>query len=168
MDFAVEIWGSLKFFIDYMRGKPETRTPHGKKPGFAQAFGVEGAMPLYDQATSSGYVRRNSTMSNFGAGNMAGVGAGVRSYDYAESGMGVGAGPEGRNYNYSLANGGNQGGRDGSLEQYGENVRLTTFPPRNGTAAPYGNGNSPVSSGRDSEDTADVTYPQPSQTKKPY
>lgn len=156
-----------------MRGKPETHTPKGKKPGFAQAFGVEGATPLYNQATSSGYIRRGSTVSNFGEGNMAGIGAGVRSYDYAESGMGVGSGPEGRNYNYSLANGGNNGGRDGSLEQYGENVRLTTFPPRNGSATPSGNRNgngftSPESSGRTSDDTADVLYPQPSQTKKPY
>jgi len=49
-DFAMEIFGSLKFFIDYARGKPNTRGQlriadheHGKVPAtFGEAFGIEG------------------------------------------------------------------------------------------------------------------------------
>ncbi|KAK7053302.1 hypothetical protein VNI00_003928 [Paramarasmius palmivorus] len=40
-DFAMEIWGSLKFFVDYYRGVP-TAHGHGHlgRPNFAGAFGV--------------------------------------------------------------------------------------------------------------------------------
>ncbi|KIK56471.1 hypothetical protein GYMLUDRAFT_47008 [Collybiopsis luxurians FD-317 M1] len=40
-DFALEIWGSLKFFIDYRRGVSGTHSHHpSTKPNFAQAFGL--------------------------------------------------------------------------------------------------------------------------------
>ncbi|KAI6141602.1 DUF300-domain-containing protein [Pisolithus tinctorius] len=52
-DFAVEIVGSLKFFVDYIRGKPSTHSGrradaefvnnHNKRMDFGQAFGVEGS-----------------------------------------------------------------------------------------------------------------------------
>jgi hypothetical protein len=48
-DFAIEIFGSLKFFIDYARGKPHTHAPRvtpgpdGRKVDFGEAFRVEGA-----------------------------------------------------------------------------------------------------------------------------
>jgi len=53
MDFLVEIFGSLKFFADYARGKPSThsgRRPdaeivnnYNKRMDFGQAFGVDGS-----------------------------------------------------------------------------------------------------------------------------
>jgi hypothetical protein len=48
-DFIVEILGSLKFFVDYARGKPGAHAPRtqpgpdGRKVDFGEAFGVEGA-----------------------------------------------------------------------------------------------------------------------------
>jgi hypothetical protein len=48
-DFVVEILGSLKFFIDYARGKPNTHSTRiakgsdGRKLDFGEAFGVEGS-----------------------------------------------------------------------------------------------------------------------------
>lgn len=52
-DFGVEILGSLKFFVDYVRGKPSTHSGrrvdaefvnnHNKRMDFGQAFGVEGS-----------------------------------------------------------------------------------------------------------------------------
>ncbi|CAL1702876.1 unnamed protein product [Somion occarium] len=52
-DFAIEIYGSLKFFVDYFRGKPHAHGPRlteidneGKtytKMNFGEAFGVEGS-----------------------------------------------------------------------------------------------------------------------------
>ncbi|OCH86292.1 DUF300-domain-containing protein [Obba rivulosa] len=51
-DFAVEIAGSVKFFIDYFKGKPYTHGPRVKevgadgkerpRPNFGEAFGVDG------------------------------------------------------------------------------------------------------------------------------
>ncbi|EMD36088.1 hypothetical protein CERSUDRAFT_115994 [Gelatoporia subvermispora B] len=51
-DFAVEIAGSVKFFVDYFTGKPYAHGPRVKeagadgkvraRPGFGEAFGVEG------------------------------------------------------------------------------------------------------------------------------
>jgi hypothetical protein len=49
-DFAIEIFGSFKFFFDYARGKPNTHGPRipvntaqgPRKMNFAEAFGVEG------------------------------------------------------------------------------------------------------------------------------
>jgi hypothetical protein len=47
-DFVVEIWGSLKFFVDYAQHKPNTHSVRvatgadGRKYNFAEAFGVEG------------------------------------------------------------------------------------------------------------------------------
>lgn len=42
-DFAREIWSSLSFFFDYIRGKPETHSHGGNKEqaSFASAFGLE-------------------------------------------------------------------------------------------------------------------------------
>ncbi|KAG9099097.1 hypothetical protein FRC06_005657 [Ceratobasidium sp. 370] len=40
-DFAIEIWGSLRFFWDSALGKPHTRGPHHKDSmDFGEAFGV--------------------------------------------------------------------------------------------------------------------------------
>lgn len=42
-DFAQEIYGSLRFFVDYMRGKPYARTPRENGQAnmdFGEAFGV--------------------------------------------------------------------------------------------------------------------------------
>lgn len=53
MDFLVEIFGSLKFFVDYARGKPATHSGrradaaivnnYNKRMDFGQAFGVDGS-----------------------------------------------------------------------------------------------------------------------------
>ncbi|KAF8797823.1 DUF300-domain-containing protein [Phlegmacium glaucopus] len=42
-DFALEIFGSLRFFFDYMRGKPSThgQPREGGKKDFGEAFGVK-------------------------------------------------------------------------------------------------------------------------------
>ncbi|KAL4064689.1 organic solute transporter Ostalpha-domain-containing protein [Scleroderma yunnanense] len=55
-DFAVEIFGSLKFFVAYIRGKPSTRSgrsadtefgnTRGKRKNFGEAFGVEGSTDM--------------------------------------------------------------------------------------------------------------------------
>lgn len=50
-DFAIEMWSSLKFFIDYLRGKPGTHTPKGKKTDFVQAFGTTGKNNIADSST---------------------------------------------------------------------------------------------------------------------
>ncbi|KAI0031306.1 DUF300-domain-containing protein [Vararia minispora EC-137] len=64
-DFALEIFGSLRFFVDYARGKPNTHgvptapdfTYGAPKVTFGQAFGVEGYMPPRSgyKVTGSGY-----------------------------------------------------------------------------------------------------------------
>ncbi|KAL5513921.1 hypothetical protein ACEPAG_2682 [Sanghuangporus baumii] len=158
-DFAAEIWESLKFFIDYMRGKPETRTPKKGKPNLAEAFGIEGterfslsrqrlptSMP---DASGYGYGYTPSASEIQMMGNKAGVGVGPRGvartrYGYPEPGAGIAGSPD-----PSLQ----WQGRDASLDQSGENVRLTTFAPRNGVAGVYD---------RESDETiADgVSYPQ--------
>jgi len=46
-DFALEIWQSLKFFVDYMRGVPETHGQLATKPDFAQAFGISSGRANY-------------------------------------------------------------------------------------------------------------------------
>jgi hypothetical protein len=50
-DFFTEIWSSLRFFVDYALNKPNThsakhtddlhRLPHGTRPTFAGAFGLD-------------------------------------------------------------------------------------------------------------------------------
>ncbi|KAF5376799.1 hypothetical protein D9757_009505 [Collybiopsis confluens] len=57
-DFALEIWGSLRFFIDYMRGAPETHSSETMKPNFAQAFGLSSGRSGY---IKQGYDIRNRT-----------------------------------------------------------------------------------------------------------
>ncbi|KAF5365855.1 hypothetical protein D9757_013979 [Collybiopsis confluens] len=59
-DFALEIWGSLRFFIDYMRGAPETHSSETMKPNFAQAFGLSSGRSGY---IKQGYDIRNRTKS---------------------------------------------------------------------------------------------------------
>ncbi|KAJ4470785.1 DUF300-domain-containing protein [Lentinula aciculospora] len=42
IDFALEIWSSLKFFIAYIRGIPQTRSRYATQvTGFDEAFGLE-------------------------------------------------------------------------------------------------------------------------------
>ena len=137
-----------------MRGKPGARTPKGKKPNLAQAFGVEGTEPIsyassqqrLATSTSDGYVYATSSEIP-GADNKAGVGAGPgRSrYGYPEPQVGVEASQDPSQ----------RRGREPSLDQYGENVRLTTFPPRNGTI-----GLNERQSDDNSAEGAYPTYPQ--------
>ncbi|KAI0656125.1 DUF300-domain-containing protein [Cubamyces menziesii] len=107
-DFAIEIAGSLKFFIDYARGKPGTHGPRvqitdsqtGKtypKMDFGEAFGV------YPRP----YDRSGYPMS---APGMAGVGAGGRGE------FGGGTGVQRR-------------------ESYDENVRLAPYSYEGGNAS---------------------------------
>ncbi|OCB90250.1 DUF300-domain-containing protein [Sanghuangporus baumii] len=156
-DFAAEIWGSLKFFIDYMRGKPGARTPKRGKPNLAQAFGIEGTeLFSYSQqrlptsmsdASGYGYGYTPSASEIPMMGNKAGVRGVARTrYGYPEPGAGIEGSPD-----PSL-----QGrGRDASLDQSGENVRLTTFAPRNSIAGVYH---------RESDETTaeGASYPQAS------
>ncbi|KAH7925788.1 DUF300-domain-containing protein [Leucogyrophana mollusca] len=65
-DFAIEIFGSIKFFFDYARGKPSTRSGRrsdtsfannpSKKMDFGEAFGVSGSStyPRPQKANSLG------------------------------------------------------------------------------------------------------------------
>jgi len=39
-DFVLEITSSLSFFVDYIRGKPSTRSNEGGKMDFGEAFGI--------------------------------------------------------------------------------------------------------------------------------
>ncbi|KAF5358859.1 hypothetical protein D9757_012689 [Collybiopsis confluens] len=57
-DFALEIWGSLRFFIHYMQGVPETHSSETMKPNFAQAFGLSSGRSGY---IKQGYDIRNRT-----------------------------------------------------------------------------------------------------------
>ncbi|KAF8484305.1 DUF300-domain-containing protein [Gautieria morchelliformis] len=65
-DFAVEIWSSLRFFVDYAMGKPNTHTPRpaalanrspSRRPTFGDAFGIysEGA-PIRRVVTSDSHL----------------------------------------------------------------------------------------------------------------
>lgn len=47
------MWSSLKFFIDYLRGKPGTHTPKSKKTDFIQAFGTTGKSNFADPNEST-------------------------------------------------------------------------------------------------------------------
>ena len=104
-DFVEEIWGSLKFFIDYARGKPGTHTPKKDKSTFGQAFQVEGYSD-YPRTVSSNYDIDRADHGNH-----------MRAYGYAQP---------------------TTGKRGDSADQYGEDVRLTTFGPRgmNGAGSP--------------------------------
>ena len=42
-DFVLEITSSLIFFVDYIRGKPSTRSNGGGKMDFGEAFGISTA-----------------------------------------------------------------------------------------------------------------------------
>lgn len=63
VDFLVEIFGSLKFFFDYARGKPSTHTgrrpdaaivnSYNKRMDFGQAFGVDGSKYPADLVSTS-------------------------------------------------------------------------------------------------------------------
>lgn len=55
-DFALKIWGSLRFFIHYMRGVPETHSSETMKPNFAQAFGLSSGR--------SGYIKQGYDIWN--------------------------------------------------------------------------------------------------------
>ncbi|KAF9061573.1 DUF300-domain-containing protein [Rhodocollybia butyracea] len=46
-DFAMEIWYSLKFFIAYIRGVPETHSRPATRPDFEQAFGITTGRAAY-------------------------------------------------------------------------------------------------------------------------
>lgn len=52
-DFAQEIWGSLKFFIDYLRGVP-TAPNHGHRMGMAQAFSASTGRETYSKPVPRG------------------------------------------------------------------------------------------------------------------
>ncbi|KAI0326498.1 DUF300-domain-containing protein [Cubamyces sp. BRFM 1775] len=132
-DFAIEIAGSLKFFIDYARGRPGTHGPRvqitdsqtGKtytKMDFGEAFGVypraydRSGYPMSAPSGAATSARSGSSGSSVGAGMGGGMGGGMGMS--ARSGMaGVGAG----------------GGR----AQYGsdENVRLAPYSYEGGNAS---------------------------------
>ncbi|KAH8111564.1 DUF300-domain-containing protein [Phellopilus nigrolimitatus] len=129
-DFVTEIAGSVRFFIAYLRKEPNTHSPKAgtasdaRKINFAQAFGVEGAgAPGAHSAASS-----SSAFSAGGGGG--GGGAAMRNFA-----------PAGELPRYVSGSGAPHG-----VDQYGEDVRLTTFSSRNA-----GSGSS--SSVRASDDT---------------
>lgn len=139
-DFAAEIWGSLKFFIDYMRGRPGTRT---QKMNMAQAFGVEGSdnTPKYDS--------KSSGIGFAGVGGSAAARNPYNTSDYNVSGQNGAAYTPPQVYGQgSNAYPGHEGN---SIDQYGEDVRLTTFTPRNGSSTVVG---------RFSDETDGSSYPQ--------
>ncbi|KAL4248976.1 Organic solute transporter Ostalpha-domain-containing protein [Abortiporus biennis] len=90
-DFLIEIYGSLKFFVDYARGKPNTHGPRltvtdmdGKvytKMDFGEAFGVENASyphhpphPMGENgATSENALGRGTGVSDDGSSNSENV-----------------------------------------------------------------------------------------------
>ncbi|KAI5121000.1 hypothetical protein M0805_000461 [Coniferiporia weirii] len=120
-DFAREIMSSIRFFIDYLRGKPGTHTPKSREIGaggkrttnFAQTFGAQ---------ESSSSVQGMSSGSNFG-----GVGGtSMRAYN-SNFNAGV-ADPSARaRDDYSMAESGSSGRPS---NQFDENVPLTTFGER--------------------------------------
>jgi len=75
-DFAKEIWSSLSFFFDFIRGKPEAHSHIGKKEHttFATAFGVEGSRKLVkkrskpsEDQSGVGLIRARTPTSEAGA-----------------------------------------------------------------------------------------------------
>jgi len=63
-DFALEIWSSFMFFVDYIRRKPYTRS-RMQKPGqitFGQAFGIEGPRPRKGNLANSRESRDQADM----------------------------------------------------------------------------------------------------------
>ena len=81
-DFAIEIWGSLKFFVNYARGKPDTRGSrlptitevNGKqrrKLDFGQAFGVYPAHPVA-RGSSTGFSPYGGSQDELGMGGRGG------------------------------------------------------------------------------------------------
>ena len=135
-DFAIEIAGSLKFFIDYARGKPGTHGPRvqitdsqtGKtypKMDFGEAFGVyprpydRSGYPMSAPSGAATSARSGSRSGSIGIGAGAGMSA--------RSGMaGVGAGGRGE-----------FGGGTGvqRRESYDENVRLAPYSYEGGNAS---------------------------------
>ncbi|KDQ26226.1 hypothetical protein PLEOSDRAFT_1067086 [Pleurotus ostreatus PC15] len=132
-DFAAEISGSFRFFIEYLRGKPHTRG-HGHralnasgrpKMDFGEAFGVRpGVYPVYPVAAPM-------DTGLGGAGGLAGSGGG----DGYGGGAGGGAGGVG-GYGYGRGRGG-EGEEDAYAYGYGryggdpdsdaDNIRLSPY-----------------------------------------
>ncbi|TDL18236.1 DUF300-domain-containing protein [Rickenella mellea] len=82
-DFIREIFGSLKFFIDYIRCKPHTRGPSiptstspNARTNFEDAFGLSGSSP-YATAKARGYSRSSSVRG----GGVGGKGERIGSLD---------------------------------------------------------------------------------------
>jgi len=65
-DFALEIWQSLKFFVDYMRGVPETHGQLATKPDFAQAFGISSGRANYIKHGADGGSSSRATPYSYG------------------------------------------------------------------------------------------------------
>ncbi|KAI0367134.1 DUF300-domain-containing protein [Pilatotrama ljubarskyi] len=128
-DFAHEIAGSIRFFIDFFRGKPGTRGPRvevtdsatGKtytKMDFGEAFGVA-PRPPYDSAYP---------MSSSGASGRAGSGNGMAA----------------RGNGSSMGRAGGGGGVAGEFaaarqprESYDENVRLAPYSYEGGNGSGF-------------------------------
>jgi len=71
-DFIIEIFGSFKFFVDYLRGKPNTRgiVVNGvpPKPTLGEAFGVDGYRPAPTKMAGEDY-EDNIRLAPYGASN---------------------------------------------------------------------------------------------------
>ncbi|THH10913.1 hypothetical protein EW145_g981 [Phellinidium pouzarii] len=140
-DFVVEVTGSIKFFIGYLRKEPgmrslkswEASTGTARTSNFAQTFGMSS-----DDSLPSGKSRRG-TKAGMGSYNGNARTAGVRSYDdYAQAEEGMTVRPS---------------------DQFSEHVRLTEFVKphfanRNGTG-------SVDSDARSSDDTTGGVVPPP-------
>ena len=65
-DFFAEIYSSLKFFVDYMRGKPGTKSSdmkrmEGRKMDFGEAFGLTDDDKDYLPTTASDSYNKPTT-----------------------------------------------------------------------------------------------------------
>ncbi|KAL7278336.1 hypothetical protein ACG7TL_008312 [Trametes sanguinea] len=120
-DFAIEILGSLKFFIDYARGKPGTHGPRvqvtdaetGKtytKMDFGEAFGVSPRPSAYPMSARAGSASGSGVGARAGYGNGNG---GVRSNGDGAAGFGARR----------------------PRESYDENVRLAPYAYEGGNAS---------------------------------
>ncbi|KAI0073973.1 DUF300-domain-containing protein [Panus rudis PR-1116 ss-1] len=114
-DFFIEIFGSLKFYIDYLRGKPHTRGPRltitdndGKartKMNMEEAFGV-----INSQSDLSRPPRQRHRASNYQFGSEQ-----EGDQDIAANRAGIGAGP------------GKSAGARYMRPSYDENIRLAPY-----------------------------------------
>nr|VWP01546.1 Glucose transporter rco-3 [Ganoderma boninense] len=128
-DFAREIWGSLKFFIDYVRGKPGT---HGARVTVTDMNGNTVAKKTYGEAF--GFERSASGVSTLssGAGGYRGRGGGGGGESMSMSAVRAPRGSFDENvrlapYTYSSGNGSSSEGLGHLNEPSVENVSVPRY-----------------------------------------